>query len=84
MALNVGVKFETPEEHFLKHKAPPYELPKFNPKDLPQSGDMYKPADAKLTLTQQEVNKLFYVDCYLKQKKKYRDILLCFQKYKII
>lgn len=56
MALNVDVKFETPEEHFLKHKTPPYELPKFNPKNLSQIDDICKPADAKLTLQQQEVS----------------------------
>ncbi|KAG5331513.1 PNKP kinase, partial [Acromyrmex charruanus] len=54
MALNVDVKFETPEEHFLKRKAPPYELPKFNPKNLSQI-DICKPADAELTLKQQEM-----------------------------
>lgn len=56
MALNVGIKFETPEEHFLKHKAPPYELPKFNSKNLSQNDDVCKPANAKLMLQQQEVN----------------------------
>lgn len=56
MALNVGIKFETPEEHFLKHKTPPYELPKFNSKNLSQNNDVCKPANAKLMLQQQEVN----------------------------
>ncbi|XP_011635937.1 uncharacterized protein F21D5.5 isoform X1 [Pogonomyrmex barbatus] len=55
MALNLGIKFETPEEHFLKHKTAPYQLPKFNPKSLPQTNDVCKPADAELTLKQQEV-----------------------------
>ncbi|TGZ33003.1 Uncharacterized protein DBV15_08840 [Temnothorax longispinosus] len=55
MALNLGIKFETPEEHFLKHKTPPYELPKFNPKSLSQTDDICKPVDAELTLKQQEV-----------------------------
>lgn len=60
MALNVDVKFETPEEHFLKHKTPPYELPKFNSKSLLQTDDICTPADAELILKQQEVenNKL--------------------------
>lgn len=56
MALNLGIKFETPEEHFLKHKTPPYELPKFNPKNFSQTDDLYKPVNAKLTLQQQEVS----------------------------
>jgi len=56
MALNVDVKFETPEEHFLKHKTPPYELPKFNPKSLSQTDDICKPANVELTLKQQEVD----------------------------
>lgn len=55
MALNLEIKFETPEEHFLKHKTPPYELPKFNPKSLSQSDDICNPADAELTLKQQEI-----------------------------
>jgi len=55
MALNLDIKFETPEEHFLKHKTPPYELPKFNPKNLSQTDDICKPANAELTLKQQEV-----------------------------
>ncbi|XP_018392374.1 PREDICTED: uncharacterized protein F21D5.5 [Cyphomyrmex costatus] len=54
MALNVDVKFETPEEHFLKRKTAPYELPKFNPKNLLQT-DICKPADVELTLKQQEM-----------------------------
>ncbi|XP_072762871.1 uncharacterized protein F21D5.5 isoform X1 [Anoplolepis gracilipes] len=55
MALNVGLKFETPEEHFLKHKAPRYELPKFNPQNFSQTDDVCKPANAKLMLQQQEI-----------------------------
>lgn len=56
MALNLDVKFETPEEHFLKHKLLPYELPKFNPKSLSQTDDICKPADAELTPKHQEVD----------------------------
>ncbi|XP_025156927.1 uncharacterized protein F21D5.5 isoform X2 [Harpegnathos saltator] len=55
MALNLDIKFETPEEHFLKQKAAPYVLPVFNPKNLPKDCDICKPADANLTLKQQEV-----------------------------
>ncbi|XP_031835451.2 polynucleotide kinase 3'-phosphatase [Nomia melanderi] len=35
LALNLGLKFYTPEEHFLGHKEAPYLLPTFNPKTLP-------------------------------------------------
>ncbi|XP_015437762.1 PREDICTED: uncharacterized protein F21D5.5 [Dufourea novaeangliae] len=35
LALNLGLKFYTPEEHFLGHKEAPYVLPTFNPKNLP-------------------------------------------------
>lgn len=55
MALNLDLKFETPEEHFLKHKAALYTLPQFNPKNLPKNCDVCKPANANLTSKQQEV-----------------------------
>ncbi|XP_032678130.1 uncharacterized protein F21D5.5 isoform X2 [Odontomachus brunneus] len=55
MALNLNVKFETPEEHFLKHKVAPYVLPEFNPKNLPKDCNVCKPADANLTPKQQEI-----------------------------
>jgi len=56
MALNLDIRFETPEEHFLKHKSPIYELPEFDPKNLSKTGNLCKPADTKLMLEQQEVN----------------------------
>ncbi|XP_017764774.1 PREDICTED: uncharacterized protein F21D5.5 [Eufriesea mexicana] len=34
LALNLDLKFYTPEEHFLGHKQAPYTLPTFNPKNL--------------------------------------------------
>ncbi|XP_076290389.1 polynucleotide kinase 3'-phosphatase [Lasioglossum baleicum] len=34
LALNLGLKFDTPEEHFLGQKEPPYQLPVFNPKNI--------------------------------------------------
>lgn len=55
MALNVGVKFETPEEHFLKQKAAPFVLPQFDPKNFPKADHVCKPVDAKLISEQQEV-----------------------------
>ncbi|KOC62530.1 Bifunctional polynucleotide phosphatase/kinase [Habropoda laboriosa] len=35
LALNLGLKFYTPEEHFRGHKQAPFQLPAFNPKNLP-------------------------------------------------
>ncbi|KAL0104951.1 hypothetical protein PUN28_016531 [Cardiocondyla obscurior] len=76
MALNVNIKFQTPEEHFLNHKAAPYELPKFNPKSLSQTSDISKPVNAELTLKQQEVvlmvgspgsGKSYFAKNYLKE-----------------
>lgn len=55
MAINIGLQFQTPEEHFLGHKAAPYILPTFNPKALPQNGDICLPTDAKIISDQQEV-----------------------------
>ena len=34
LALNLGLRFHTPEEHFFGHQAAPYILPAFNPRDL--------------------------------------------------
>ena len=34
-ALNIGIKFYTPEEYFLKSKPKPYVMPKFDPRNLP-------------------------------------------------
>ncbi|KAJ8948512.1 hypothetical protein NQ318_000052 [Aromia moschata] len=36
-ALNVGVKFYTPEEYFLKAKRVPFSMPEFDPRHLPDS-----------------------------------------------
>lgn len=33
-ALNIGLKFYTPEEYFLGHKPVPFKEPEFNPKSL--------------------------------------------------
>lgn len=55
MAMNIGLQFQTPEEHFLGHKAVPYVLPTFDPKALLKDGNICHPADAKITSKQQEV-----------------------------
>lgn len=43
LALNLGLRFQTPEEHFLGHKTAPFILPTFNPKNIPQTGAVCKP-----------------------------------------
>ncbi|XP_046824557.1 uncharacterized protein F21D5.5 isoform X2 [Vespa crabro] len=55
MAMNIGLQFQTPEEHFLGHKAVSYVLPTFDPKALLKDGDICHPADAKITSKQQEI-----------------------------
>ncbi|XP_043494941.1 uncharacterized protein F21D5.5 isoform X2 [Polistes fuscatus] len=52
MAMNIGLQFQTPEEHFFGHKAAPFILPTFNPKALQKDDN---PTDAKITSQQQEV-----------------------------
>ncbi|KAI4503715.1 hypothetical protein M0802_001118 [Mischocyttarus mexicanus] len=52
MAKNVDLYFQTPEEHFLKHKVAPYVLPTFNPKALKKDDN---PTDAEIISQQQEI-----------------------------
>ncbi|XP_049322871.1 bifunctional polynucleotide phosphatase/kinase [Astyanax mexicanus] len=54
-ALNLGLKFSTPEEFFLGWKAAPYNMPSFNPRELDSKARLYDPPDASLTSTRQEV-----------------------------
>ncbi|KAL2715400.1 uncharacterized protein V1478_015098 [Vespula squamosa] len=55
MALNIGLRFQTPEEHFLGHKTVPYVLPTFDPKALLKDDNICHPTDAKITSKQQEI-----------------------------
>ncbi|XP_046472351.1 uncharacterized protein F21D5.5 isoform X1 [Neodiprion pinetum] len=55
LALNLGLKFQTPEEHFLGHKPAPWELPKFDPMKLTENTDVTDPPTAKLKSDKQEV-----------------------------
>ncbi|XP_015599277.1 uncharacterized protein F21D5.5 isoform X2 [Cephus cinctus] len=55
LALNLGLTFHTPEEHFLGQKPAPYELPVFNPKSLKKDVNICDPPDAKITAKEQEV-----------------------------
>lgn len=52
LALNLGLKFYTPEEHFLGHKQAHFELPTFNPKNLPD-GEIC--SGSNITSSNQEV-----------------------------
>ncbi|KAG9264854.1 bifunctional polynucleotide phosphatase/kinase [Astyanax mexicanus] len=54
-ALNLGLKFSTPEEFFLGWKAAPYNMPSFNPRELDSKARLYDPPDASLTSIRQEV-----------------------------
>ncbi|XP_049762750.1 bifunctional polynucleotide phosphatase/kinase isoform X3 [Schistocerca cancellata] len=47
-ALNIGLKFYTPEEHFLGYKAAQFNLPEFNPSALMQDKPLCEPAGTKL------------------------------------
>ncbi|XP_012253924.2 uncharacterized protein F21D5.5 isoform X1 [Athalia rosae] len=55
LALNLGIKFETPEEHFLGHKPVQWIPPKFNPKKFDENISITDPSAAKLTSEEQEV-----------------------------
>ncbi|CAK9798741.1 Bifunctional polynucleotide phosphatase/kinase [Anthophora quadrimaculata] len=52
LALNLGLKFYTPEEHFRGHKQAPFQLPPFDPKTLPD-GEIC--SGSSITSSDQEV-----------------------------
>ncbi|CAK6974958.1 bifunctional polynucleotide phosphatase/kinase isoform X1 [Scomber scombrus] len=54
-ALNIGLKFHTPEEYFLGWKSAPYNLPEFDPRKLDSSARLYDPPSASLTSSKTEV-----------------------------
>jgi bifunctional polynucleotide phosphatase/kinase len=56
MALNLGLMFYTPEEHFLQHSPAPYKLPDFNPSALPNNLPLCEPPDTKLISDTKEVS----------------------------
>lgn len=55
LAMNIGLKFQTPEEHFLGHKQNKFEMPAFDPKNLNNNSDICDPPSAKLVSQKQEV-----------------------------
>ncbi|XP_035010093.2 bifunctional polynucleotide phosphatase/kinase [Hippoglossus stenolepis] len=54
-ALNMGLKFHTPEEYFLGWKSAPYSLPDFDPRKRDSAARLYDPPSASLTSSRTEV-----------------------------
>lgn len=54
-ALNVGVKFYTPEEFFMLQKAAPFNMPEFDPRAIDTSAPLLDPPSASITSKSQEV-----------------------------
>ncbi|PSN37191.1 Bifunctional polynucleotide phosphatase/kinase [Blattella germanica] len=57
LAINLGLKFFTPEEHFLKYHPAPFKLPEFNPSKIPTNIPLCDPADTKFSSDNTEVMK---------------------------
>ncbi|XP_016837662.1 uncharacterized protein F21D5.5 isoform X1 [Nasonia vitripennis] len=55
LALNLGLTFHTPEEHFLGHKQASYNAPSFHPKEASKNTVLYEPSDSKLVSDKQEL-----------------------------
>lgn len=53
--MNIGLKFQTPEEHFLGHRPSKFDMPAFDPKKLSNNSDICDPPSAELTTKKQEV-----------------------------
>ncbi|KAG4070370.1 hypothetical protein HA402_006512 [Bradysia odoriphaga] len=54
-ALNIGIKFQTPEEHFLKHSTSTWVRPLFDPKGFVAPKSLLDPPDSRLVSTKLEV-----------------------------
>ncbi|XP_071966339.1 bifunctional polynucleotide phosphatase/kinase isoform X2 [Engystomops pustulosus] len=54
-ALNIGIKFYTPEEYFLGWKKAQFQLPTFDPRALDPNGPLYEPLSSSLVSSSQEV-----------------------------
>lgn len=54
-AINIGVKFYTPEEYFLSEKPAPFNMPDFDPRRLSKADPLTDPLKASLTLKKQEM-----------------------------
>lgn len=76
-ALNIGMKFYTPEEYFLNQKPAPFILPEFDPRKLKTIDPLCDPPDAQIVSDKQEVvlfagypasGKSFFGQTYLEPK----------------
>ena len=56
LAINLGLKFFTPEEHFLNNRPAAFKLPEFNPSTLSPDLPLLNPPDTKLASDNKEVN----------------------------
>ncbi|KAM5132274.1 bifunctional polynucleotide phosphatase/kinase [Mantella aurantiaca] len=54
-ALNIGIKFYTPEEFFLGWKKATFQSPTFDPRSLDPNGPLYDPLSSSLTSSSTEV-----------------------------
>ncbi|XP_059474148.1 uncharacterized protein F21D5.5 [Neocloeon triangulifer] len=54
-AMNIGIKFYTPEEHFQGKSAAPFKLPDFQPLRLKSDVPLCEPASAQVTSSEQEL-----------------------------
>ncbi|KAM4704500.1 bifunctional polynucleotide phosphatase/kinase [Rhinophrynus dorsalis] len=54
-ALNLGIKFFTPEEFFLGWKKATFQLPTFDPRSVDPNGQLFDPPSASLVSSSQEV-----------------------------
>ncbi|XP_058806617.1 uncharacterized protein F21D5.5 isoform X2 [Phymastichus coffea] len=55
LALNLGLNFQTPEEHFLGQKEASYNAPAFDPKEASKNTVLCEPSQTKLTSDEQEL-----------------------------
>lgn len=62
-ALNLNIKFFTPEEYFLGWKAAPFNLPEFCPSSLLTDGPLLDPASSDLVSKSQEVVHNVFFKC---------------------
>ncbi|XP_070574665.1 bifunctional polynucleotide phosphatase/kinase-like [Ptychodera flava] len=54
-ALNAGLTFYTPEEYFLGYKKAPFDMPKFDPRNVNENTPLLDPSSASVTSQEQEV-----------------------------
>lgn len=60
-AMNLNLKFYTPEEYFLGWKTAPFNLPEFAPTSVDVDGPLLDPPTTRLVSESQEVRLSFYL-----------------------